>query len=677
MKGLRIIYVIPGYAEGPGYIFCKRQVDALERAGIVTKRFFLESRTSFSILLREQKRFRQLLREFKPDIVHAQYGTMTSFFTFLNASGPLVVTFRGSDLLPDYDVGRLQVGIGHLMSQYCALRASGIICVSNDLREHLWFASCRRKAEVITNGIDLSVFVTLPRAEARGLLNWSSEARVVLFNIGGAPLRKRLDLVEAAVEIARAEVPDIQLVTMNNEYAPNEVPMLMNAADCLILASEAEGSPNVIREAMACNLPIVSVDVGDVVERLREVRPSRIVARDAGALGRALVELIKMGVHSNGREIVRRELSEESMVKRIFGVYARALGRTSVELGERSENELLPYVSVIMPVFNEAPYLRRVLDSLLEQDYPGERFEVIVADGGSTDGTRGILDEIQMAHPNLKVIDNPRRIVPCALNLALAQAVGDVILRMDGHTEVAADYVRQCVAALLRTGADNVGGIVAAHGDGLFGQAVAVVMSSRFGVGGARHHYSDREEEVDTVFPGVWKKDLFDRIGLFDEEMACNEDDEFNYRLREQGGRIMVSPKIHLSYAVRTSPLSLWRQYYRYGCWKIRVLQKHPRQMQARQFVPAVFVSGLLFLLFLSFFSKLAVVWLAMVLGIYGVTIITVSANLSIRRNIFLFPVLALAFATLHFSYGVGFLVGLIKFAGYWGEKKNHGDGHV
>ena len=226
-----------------------------------------------------------------------------------------------------------------------------------------------------------------------------------------------------------------------------------------------------------------------------------------------------------------------------------ARDRASVRLRPRGPSEKglrgvratpLPFVSVVMPVRQEASHIAHTVGAVLAQDYPGELLEVIVADGMSTDGTRGVLEGIQREHANLIVLDNPGRIAPTALNVAIRAARGAVIVRVDGHTEVAADYVRECVEALARSGADNAGGRMNALGEGAFGAAVALATSSPFGVGGARFHYSDREEWVDTVYLGAWRRDVFDRIGFFDEELVRNQDDEFNYRLRASGGRILL-----------------------------------------------------------------------------------------------------------------------------------------
>jgi glycosyltransferase involved in cell wall biosynthesis len=325
-----------------------------------------------------------------------------------------------------------------------------------------------------------------------------------------------------------------------------------------------------------------------------------------------------------------------------------------------------PIVSVVMPVQNEAAFIRRSLGAVLRQNYPSEQLEVIVADGISTDNTREIVAEFARGHNNLRLVENCGKIVATGLNAALRVAKGKIIIRVDGHTVIDANYVRECIEALEKTGADNAGGRMTAESDDWFGRAVAAATSSRFGVGGARFHYSDREEWVDTVYLGAWRREVFSRIGTFDEEMVRNQDDEFNYRLRASGGRILLSPQIKSRYYNRSTPLALWKQYFQYGFWKVRVLQKHPRQMQPRQFAPPLFVLMLLSLLAASAISKAA--WLICLgfLSVYALTNLLASLGAARRTKWRLMLLLPLAFSVMHFSYGFGFLFGLVRFWSRW-----------
>jgi len=213
-----------------------------------------------------------------------------------------------------------------------------------------------------------------------------------------------------------------------------------------------------------------------------------------------------------------------------------------------------PFVSILIPIYNESTHIERCLRAVLAQDYPQDQIEILIADGMSTDNTHEIIRKYQKTHPNVQMLDNPGKIVPTGMNIALQQALGDFIIRVDGHTVIASDYVSNCVETLQRTNADNVGGCMTATGTTLFGEAVAIATSTPFGIGGGRFHYSNKEEWIDSVYMGAWKRSVFKKIGLFDEELVRDQDDEFNYRLRAVGGKILLSPKIKSIYTVRSNP---------------------------------------------------------------------------------------------------------------------------
>ncbi|HKQ79244.1 MAG TPA: glycosyltransferase family 2 protein [Blastocatellia bacterium] len=329
------------------------------------------------------------------------------------------------------------------------------------------------------------------------------------------------------------------------------------------------------------------------------------------------------------------------------------------------------FVTVIMPIRNEAGFIRRSLGAVLTQDYPHDRMEALIADGMSTDATRDVISQLAKAHPTVRVtvVDNPSKIVPTGINRALGLAKGDVIVRVDGHTIIAPDYVRQCVTALQSTGADNVGGRMEAVSESWFGRIVAAATNSPFAVGGARFHFSNRQEWVDTVYLGAWPRKVFDRVGLFDEEQVRNQDDEFNYRLRSHGGKILLSPLIKSRYYNRSTPRSLWRQYFQYGFWKVRVLQKAPRQMRLRQFVPPLFIAGLLLSILLTPFSVKALWLFGLTLSAYTAANAGFSVLTARRGNWNLLFRLPLCFAMIHFAWGIGFIVGLVRFWNRWGDR--------
>jgi succinoglycan biosynthesis protein ExoA len=327
-------------------------------------------------------------------------------------------------------------------------------------------------------------------------------------------------------------------------------------------------------------------------------------------------------------------------------------------------------LSIILPIYNEEKYVGLCLDQIYQQQDLPNTFEIIVADGMSTDRTRDIIRAHQANQTNLMLIDNPKKIVPLGLNLAIKQASGDIIIRIDGHTTIPPDYIRKCVNTLERTNADNVGGCMTAVGITEFGKAVAIATSTPFGVGNSKFHYAKVEEETDSVYMGAWPKEVFERIGLFDEELVRDQDDEFNYRLREKGGKIILNPEIKSIYTTRSSPSTLWKQYFQYGLWKIRVLQKHPGQMSLRQFIPPLLVFSLL----ISVVLTLTITWgkwlLFLVALSYLIANIVASIMTASIKGWKHFPLLAVTFLIIHLSYGFGFLAGLIKFWNRWGDKK-------
>lgn len=319
----------------------------------------------------------------------------------------------------------------------------------------------------------------------------------------------------------------------------------------------------------------------------------------------------------------------------------------------------LPFVSVIMPVRNEQAHIANTIASVLRQDYPQGLLEMIIVDGQSSDDTRRVVTDIIESHPKryIRLLDNPGRIVPTGFNRALALARGDVIVRVDGHCELAPDYVRRCVDLLRTTGADNVGGMQLAIGETVAGMAIARATSSPFGVGNARFHYASSPGWVDTVYLGCYRRDVFERIGVFDEEMVRNQDDEFNFRLTQSGGRIWLDPQIKTKYTCRSSIRALLRQYFQYGVYKVRVMQKRRGVASWRQLVPGMFVVA-------SVASILASVTLAswifasVVLGPYLVVNCAMSVH-NARSNWHLLPYLLVVFPCLHVGYGTGFLAGL------------------
>jgi succinoglycan biosynthesis protein ExoA len=321
-----------------------------------------------------------------------------------------------------------------------------------------------------------------------------------------------------------------------------------------------------------------------------------------------------------------------------------------------------PTASVVIPCRNERDYIERTLRSILAQQPPPGGFEVIVADGMSDDGTRDILARLAAQYPDLRVLDNPRQIVATGLNVAIQAASGSIIIRMDAHTRYASDYISQCVETLRATGADNVGGPWVAEGHGLIGRAIAAAFQSPFSFGGTRGHNPGYDGPVDTVYLGCWPRAVFDRTGLFDDELVRNQDDEFNLRLTRAGGRLWQSPSIKSWYSARASLRDLFRQYVQYGYWKVRVIQKHGKPASLRHLAPATFLTTLLGSTVASVASaSITPVPLFLLCG-YSVCNIAASVITAARSGWRLVAVLPPVFFCYHFGYGLGFLHGILDF---------------
>lgn len=322
--------------------------------------------------------------------------------------------------------------------------------------------------------------------------------------------------------------------------------------------------------------------------------------------------------------------------------------------------ESVPFVSVIVPMRNEERHIEGCLRSLLAQDYPPHRFEVLVVDGGSTDHSRALAETfVGHSSPEVRLLDNPARTTACGLNIGLRAARGELIARVDAHASVSPDFLSQSVAALEASGADVVGGPISTVGDGLTGGAIALAISSPFGVGDAVFRYSQQEQWTDTVAFGTYRRGVFERLGLFAEDIDRGEDCEFHYRLGEAGGRILLTPAIGSTYYSRSSLPEVFRQYFSYGQGKVGVLRRHPGQARLRQLVPAAFVSTLLASAAVAPRGGACALPLLAVSGAYVAASLAASTMVAARQGWRYLPLLPLAFACLHVGYGLGFLTGL------------------
>jgi succinoglycan biosynthesis protein ExoA len=331
----------------------------------------------------------------------------------------------------------------------------------------------------------------------------------------------------------------------------------------------------------------------------------------------------------------------------------------------------LPFVSVVMPVRNEAAFIVQTLKGLLAQDYPVDCMEIIVADGMSDDKTREILGEYVRRYPFVKMLDNPGRIVSFGLNAAIANAQGQIIVRIDGHCEVAQDFLRQNVKLLAdHPEAWSVGGPIVHAGRTTFGKAVAIAMSHPCGVGLATHRFPDYEGYVEGAQFPAFRRWVFDRVGSFDEQLVRNQDDELNYRITQAGGKIYVSPKVRYIYFVRERIEQLFRQYFQYAFWRIPVIRKHRRPTTMRQVIPPLFFLIMLLLLMAGFALHQPLVAIALPV-LYVMVLLAVGLRFVPKAGLKVASLLPVAIATMHVAYALGITYGLCA-ALYWPQSWDH-----
>lgn len=319
-------------------------------------------------------------------------------------------------------------------------------------------------------------------------------------------------------------------------------------------------------------------------------------------------------------------------------------------------------LSVICPIYNEEKYIAKCIDSILAQDYPKDDLEVIFVDGMSSDRTREIVDEYSAKYPFIRLIDNPDRIVPPAMNIGIKASMGDIIVRLDAHAVFPQNYLSELVKNLHELDADNVGGVCRTLpiNDTPVCRSIAYVLSSSFGMGNSHFRIgADNIKEVDTVPFGCFKRELFERVGYFDEELTRNQDDEFNGRIIKNGGKIFLLPDLVIDYFARDTVAKVYKMFYQYGLFKPLVNKKLGQPATIRQFFPLLFVLGLI-LGPLTFLISSAFIWLYLgVLLVY----LTLAAVFSSKESRSLKEVLIKiwVYFVVHFAYGWGYINGIIK----------------
>lgn len=337
-----------------------------------------------------------------------------------------------------------------------------------------------------------------------------------------------------------------------------------------------------------------------------------------------------------------------------------------------SEN-LKPKVSIVIPCRNEEDYIVKCLDAICNQSYGMENIEVFVCDGYSDDKTIPLVKAYCERYENIHLVMNEKKAAPSGMNLGIKASTGDIIIIFGAHSYMDKDYVKNSVEKLQSTEAACVGGKINSISENQSAEVISKAMSSPFGVGNALFRYSEEEMYVDTVAFGAYKREVLDDVGLFDEELVRNQDDELNYRITKRGYKILLSPAIKSSYYTRGSFKKLWRQYFQYGFWKVRVIQKHKKPASIRHLVPIIFVLSLIGGLIGGIFSPIIRWGLALELLLY----LALATNFAFKVSsdkLSDVPRIILSFFILHCSYGLGFLEGIFKFyivKGKTGVEKN------
>ncbi|MDR3572951.1 MAG: glycosyltransferase family 2 protein [Anaerolineaceae bacterium] len=325
----------------------------------------------------------------------------------------------------------------------------------------------------------------------------------------------------------------------------------------------------------------------------------------------------------------------------------------------------MPLVSIIIPCYNEQATIRLLLEAIYRQTFPRENLEVIIADGLSTDRTRNEIAAFQEKNPDLvvRIIDNPKKIIPAGLNRGLESANGQYIVRLDAHSIPESHYVQFCIADLEAGLGENVGGVweIQPGSKGWIAKAIAKAASHPVGVGDALYRYATQASLVDTVPFGAFHRDTFLRLGNFDESLLTNEDYEFNTRLRLQGGKIWLDPQIRSVYFSRPNLAALAHQYWRYGYWKWRMLRRYPSTLRWRQALPPLFTASLIGLGLLSPWMGLARIGLGIEILLYLLVLLIGSFQVTVEQKDFKLLIgVPLAVATMHIFWGAGFLWSLI-----------------
>jgi glycosyltransferase involved in cell wall biosynthesis len=628
------------------------------------------------------KAIRAVLDECGIDVLHA-HGYKADLYGYAAARGGRVALVSTCHNWPDK---RLLMRAYAALDRFVLRRFAAVTTPSARVARIVTASGvAREKVKVIVNGVNCAPFVNaeppfgnesvlvgcvgrlvpakgghvLLQAARRVLL---THPRVQVVFVGSGPARTDLEKLAASLGIS-------DRVMFAGER--RDMPGVYGSLDVLVLPSFDEAMPMCLLEGLAAARPVVASEVGEIPDLIQHgVTGLLMEPGNVDDLAQALLRFLDYPgraaeIGARGRRMVQDSFSSEGMAAQYESVYRGCVVERSLPAGGSLD------VSIIAACRNEAGHIREFLDSIVAQDMGTLTWEAIIADGMSTDGTQDIIADYAKLQPNIRLQANLGRIVSTGLNAAIRGARGRLILRMDAHTRYAPDYSVRCVEASAATNAANVGGPARTSATGVKARAIAAAYHSRFSTGGARFHDPNYEGWVDTVPYGCWRRETFEQIGLFDEELVRNQDDEFNLRLTRAGGRIWQDPSILSWYSPRASLTGLFHQYFQYGFWKVAVIRKHRIPGSWRHLVPAMFVAlNLLLPLAVLAFAATGLghgfvlslqIWLAFVLS-YAAGNVGASLLAARKAGWSTLPYLPGAFAAFHFSYGFGFLAGLLRF---------------
>jgi len=325
-----------------------------------------------------------------------------------------------------------------------------------------------------------------------------------------------------------------------------------------------------------------------------------------------------------------------------------------------NQQKQLPFVSVIIPMRNEEKYIGQCLDSLLDQDYSYDCYEILVVDGESTDDSRRIVEEKARRSGRVRLLTNPHHVTPHGFNIGIQGSRGDLCIIFSAHACASSDFISKSVHYIQTTGAECVGGRVDMVGENALACAVAQAVTSPFGMGNVHFRSSDQPGFVDTVSYCTYRKEVFERIGLFDETLTRNQDYELNYRLRKSGGRIFFTPDIKVTYYSRSSWGKLSKQYFQYGFWKVRTIKKYPASIKLRHVVAPTFVGSILLMALGGFLLQHLWIILGVLLCSYTLGALAFTLRVSKQERGSLLFLLPIVFATMHLCWGAGFIWGIL-----------------